>query len=139
MEFEIAKEKAMKYLILAKKTEQEVRNKLKKIGCEEQVAEEVITYLTKLGYIDDHDYVDAYIRQCMRLLNYSVYEIKQKLLQKGIKKCIMEEKLEQLKESDYEKKLIEKLRKGKCKSMEEIKLKQYLYRRGLCSASMSEE
>ncbi|MEG0872643.1 MAG: RecX family transcriptional regulator [Clostridia bacterium] len=131
MEFEVAKQKAIRYLILAKKTEYEVRNKLKKSEYSNDIIDQVIEYLLKIKYIDDNEYVDAYIRQCKSLLNYSIYEIKQKLLQKGIKKCIIDEKLEKLKETNYEKELIEKLINGKCKAMEELKLKQYLYRRGL--------
>lgn len=130
MSFEEAKEKAVKYLVIAKKTEYEVRSKLKKSNCEDEIVEKVIEYLTKINYINDNEYVDAYIRQCMRLLNYSVFEIKQKLLQKGIKKCIIEKKLINLEESNYEDKLIKKLLNGKLKNIDELKQKQYLYRRG---------
>ncbi|MDD3303889.1 MAG: regulatory protein RecX [Clostridia bacterium] len=130
MSFDEAKEKAVRYLVVAKKTEFEVMNKLKKLNCEEDIAEQVIAYLNKINYLNDKEYVDAYIRQCMRLLNYSIYEIKQKLLQKGIKKCIIEEKLAKLSETNYEKEVVQKLLNGKLKQMEELKQKQYLYRRG---------
>lgn len=130
MEFEVAKEKAIAYLVRSRKTEMEVKLKLKKIGCDEDMIEDVITYIKNLGYIDDKDYVDAYIRQCMRLPNYSIYEIKNKLLQKGIKKDIIEEKIDKIENSDYEKDLIKKLLNGKLKNYDEIKQKQYLYRRG---------
>jgi regulatory protein len=130
MSFEIAKEKAFRYLALAKKTEYEVREKLKKGNFDDEVIDNVISYLSKLSYINDEEYVDAYIRQCMRLQNYSIFEIKQKLLQKGIKKYIIEEKLTQLQNTDYENKLIKKILGTKCKNMESLKQKQYLYRRG---------
>lgn len=130
MDFFVAKEKAIKYILMAKKTEFEVKNRLKKYGCSEDIIEEVIEYLIKIKYLDDSDYMDAYLRQSMSLLNYSLYEIKQKMLQKGIKKCIIEEKLEEFQNNGYEKKVIDKLLKGKCKSMECLKQKQYLYRRG---------
>lgn len=131
MEFEIAREKAVKYLLLSKKTEYEIRQKLKKCNFSDETINQVIDYLIHINYINDEDYVDAYIRQCMHLLNYSTFEIKQKLLQKGIKKYIIEKKLEKLKDTDYEQKLINKLMNGKLKNMEEIKVKKYLYRRGL--------
>ncbi len=130
MSFEAAKERAIKYIVVAKKTKQEVRNKLLKSGFDDETIEEVISYLEKLNYLDDNEYVDAYIRQCMRLQSYSIYEIKQKLLQKGIKKDIIENKLELLYESDYEKDIVEKLLNNKLKNMEDLKKKQYLYRRG---------
>lgn len=130
MDYEVAKEKAIRYIVVARKTESEVRKKLKNSGCEENIINKVIEHLIKLDYINDSEYVDAYIRQCMRLLNYSIYEIKNKLLQKGIKKDIIEEKLQVLYNTDYEEKLVQKLLNGKLKSMEPLKQKQYLYRRG---------
>lgn len=136
MSFELAKEKAIRYIVIARKTEHEVRVKLQKLNCEEEIIEQVIVYLKKLQYLSDEDYVDAYIRQCMRLLNYSIYEIKNKLLQKGIKKDIMEPKLQILRETTYEKQLMQKLLRGKLKSMESLKQKQYLYRRGFTSISL---
>lgn len=130
MDYEVAKEKAIRYIVLARKTEEEVRKKLRRAGCEEKIIDKVIKYLTKLDYINDSEYVDAYIRQCMRLLNYSIYEIKNKLLQKGIKKDIIEEKLLILYSSNYEEKIVDKLLSGKLKSMDPLKKKQYLFRRG---------
>lgn len=136
MELEIAKQKAIAYLVRSKKTSSEVRLKLKKLNFNEYTIEEVISYFTKLGYIDDNEYVDAYIRQCMRLQNYSLFEIKNKLLQKGIKKDIIEEKLQAVENSDYERELVEKLLNGKLKNMEDVKQKQYLYRRGFKNLSL---
>ncbi len=131
MSFEIAKNKAVKYVGISKKTEFEVRKKLSQSNFDEEIIDQVIEYLKELGYINDYEYVDAYIRQCMRLLDYSTYEIKNKLLQKGINKYIIEDKIQILQDADYDKKILEKLNSGKCKNMDDIKKKQYLYRRGL--------
>lgn len=130
MNFEVAKDKAINYIGISKKTSHEVFLKLKNAGCEDEICNRVIKYLEELGYIDDKDYVDAYIRQNMRLLKYSVYEIKQKLLQKGINKDIISAKLEKLVNSTYEKNVVDKLMNSKLKSQDRIKSKQYLYRRG---------
>ncbi len=136
MSFELAKEKAIKYIVLAKKTSQEVRNKLQKSGFDENIIDEVISYLEDLNYLNDNEYVDAYIKQCMRLKNYSIYEIKQKLLQKGVKKDIIENELEKLAKTSYESEIVNKLLNTKLKNMEFIKKKQYLYRRGFkCNLS----
>ena len=129
MSFEIAKNKAVKYVGISKKTEFEVRKKLSQSNFDEEIIDQVIEYLKELGYINDYE--DAYIRQCMRLLDYSTYEIKNKLLQKGINKYIIEDKIQILQDADYDKKILEKLNSGKCKNMDDIKKKQYLYRRGL--------
>lgn len=136
MELEIAKQKAIAYLVKSKKTSSEVILKLKKLNFSDEIIEEVVSYFTELGYINDNEYVDAYMRQCMRLQNYSLFEIKNKLLQKGIKKDIIEEKIQVLEDSNYEKELVEKLLNGKLKNMEEIKQKQYLFRRGFKNISL---
>ncbi len=130
MNFEQAKEKAVKYLVLTLRTENEVRNKLKKIDVEEDVIEDVIKYLKEINYINDSNYIDSYIRQCIKIPKYSKYEIKMKLLQKGIDKNLLEEKLESYDLIEYEKNIVEKLKNGKLKDMEPLKQKVYLYRRG---------
>lgn len=130
MDFETAKAKAIKYIGISKKTEYEVIMKLKRLNCEDEIIDNVIEYIAKLGYINDSEYVDAYIRQNMRLSSMSIYEIKQKLLQKGIKKYIIEEKLQVLYDTDYESKVLEKLYSSKFKNMDELKIKKYLYTKG---------
>ena len=92
MNFEEAKEKAVKYLVLALRTELEVRNKLKKINVEDDVINDVIEYLKEIGYIDDSKYVDSYLRQSINIPKYSLYEIKMKLIQKGIDKNLVHKK-----------------------------------------------
>lgn len=130
MNFEQAKEKAVKYLVLTLRTENEVRNKLKRLNVEEDIIEEVINYLKGINYINDSNYIEAYIRQCSKIPKYSKYEIKMKLLQKGIDKSFLEEKLEKYDMQEYERKIIEKLKESKLKDMDQIKQKAYLYRRG---------
>ncbi len=130
MDFETAKIKAIRYIGISKKTEQEVKNKLYSLKCDEETVDLVTDYLTSLGYINDNEYVDAYIRQNMRLLTMSIYQIKQKLLQKGIKKYIIEEKLQALYDCDYEKKVLERLYNTKFKNLDDIKIKKYLYQKG---------
>lgn len=130
MNFEEAKFKAVKYLGISKKTEQEVILKLKRLDVDEGIIDKVIRYLAEYGYINDSDYVDSYIRQNERMLKYSIYEIKEKLKAKGIKKDILEDKLDLLASSEYEKKIIKKIINTKSKTVDEYKIKQYLYRRG---------
>lgn len=133
MNFEEVKEKAVKYLVLSLRTEEEVKNKLRKLNIEEDVICEVTEYLKGIGYIDDSKYIDAYLRQCVSIPKYSVYEIKMKLIQKGINKNLLSEKLSEFNKSAYEKKIVEKLLNGKLKGMEPLKQKAYLYRRGFNS------
>lgn len=130
MNFEEAKERAVKYLVLQLRTEMEVKQKLQKLNIEEEIITEVLEYLKSIGYIDDSKYVDAYLRQSVNIPKYSVFEIKMKLKQKGISKDLIEKKISEFDSKDYEEKLVEKLKSGKLKNMEEIKQRAYLYRRG---------
>ena len=90
MEFEEAKQKAIKYIGISKKTEYEIKQKLIRLGYNQDIIDMVISYLLNIGYVNDYDYVEAYLRQNERFLKYSIFEIEQKLLQKGIKKDIIE-------------------------------------------------
>ncbi|MNV72721.1 Regulatory protein RecX [compost metagenome] len=74
----------------------------------------------------------------MRLLKYSVYEIKQKLLQKGIQKDIIELKIYKLADFNYDNLVIEKIKLSKGKILDDIKLKQYLYKRGFKTIGFEE-
>jgi len=130
MDYVVAKEKAIKYIGISKKTSYEVSKKLKTLGVEEEIIIKVIEYLKELGYIDDIDYVKSYIRQNVKMLKYSTYELKQKLLQKGIKTSIIEMSFESDLPSLYEKHVVDKLKSTKLKNYDEIKIKEYLYRRG---------
>lgn len=125
-----ARDAAIKYVGISKKTEYEVKQKLKRLNITSSVIHQEIEYLKELGYIDDLDYVQSYLRQCDKMEQYSIYEITNKLLQKGVKASIIEQEIECLKESDYELRVIEKLNKGKIKSYDDIKKQNYLYRRG---------
>ncbi len=129
MDFITAKQKAIKYIGISKKTEFEVRNKLLRLDASEEVIEEVIEYIKELGYIDDVAYSKSFIKTCERECKKSLYEIKLKLLQKGIKEYIIDEKLQYLYDIDYEEKVIEKLSKGKFLGKEEEKNK-YLCSKG---------
>ncbi len=130
MNFEQAKEKAVKFLVLQLRTEKEVYDKLKKIEVDEEIIDEVITYLKSIRYIDDEKYVEAYLRQCSNIPKYSLYEIKMKLIAKGIDKELVKEKIENWEDEQYENKLTQKLLNTKLKNMEPLKQKAYLYRRG---------
>lgn len=129
----IVRDKAIKYIGISKKTEFEVRNKLKSLkglNITSSIIDEEIECLKELGFIGDTDYVNSYIKQCKKMLNYSIYEIRQKLLQKGLKASIINEGVQLLTDSDYEEQVKKKLFAGKLKSYDVVKQKSYLYRRG---------
>lgn len=130
MDYDLIKEKVVAYIGFSKKTEYEVKNKLLKLNADAEQINSIIHELIQMGYIDDNDYIDLYIRQNIKLCKYSIYEIKQKLMQKGLNKDLIEDKLQLLYDNDYEEDVANKIIKSKSKSMDQIKLKQYLYKRG---------
>lgn len=138
MEYEEAKQKIIKFIGISKKTEYEVINKLKRMSVNNDDIELIVNELKDFGYINDYDYVDSYIKQSKRLLKYSVFEIKQKLLQKGIKEDIIEPKVEQLYDINYENEIILHIIKSKSSFMDEVKLKKYLYNRGFKKTRLEE-
>lgn len=136
MDFITAKEKAIKYIGISKKTEYEVRNKLIRIGAED-VIEEVTQYIKELGYIDDVAYCKSYVNTCEKEAKKSINEIKIKLLQKGVKEYIIDTELSRLEESDYEGNIINRLENGKYLGKEE-ELNKYLCSRGFRGYTESE-
>jgi len=130
MDFELARFKAIKYIGISKKSEYEVIMKLKGLNVSEDIVSKVIEYLNELGYINDLDYVDSYIRQNLRMQKYSIFEIREKLKAKGIKSNLIDDRIQSNIPDEYEKKIVEKITNVKSKTLDEQKLRQYLYRRG---------
>ena len=130
MDFELARFKAIKYIGISKKSEYEVIMKLKGLNVSEDIVSKVIEYLNELGYINDLDYVDSYIRQNLRMQKYSIFEIREKLKAKGIKSIFIDDRIQSDIPEEYEKKVVEKISNVKSKTLDEQKLRQYLYRRG---------
>lgn len=131
MDYENARQRAIKFIALSKKTKHEVINKLEKLSFDEQVISRVVYDLENIGYIDDIDYILSYIKQNIKFLKYSKFEIKQKLLQKGLDKAEVDKQIVLLDNIKYDKELIKKLLDTKLKNMDMQKQKAYLYRRGL--------
>ena len=130
MDYLSAKEKAIKYIGISKKTEWEVNKKLKSLGVDSSIILRVITNLKELDYVNDEKYAKLYISQSVNMQKYSKYEIKQKLLQKGINIDIIEKMICGFVPDEYEGKVVQRLLNGKLKNYEDIKKKEYLYRRG---------
>lgn len=130
MDYNVAKEKAVKYIGISKKTTSEVIKKLKSLGVDSLAISKIIKEITEIGYLNDQEYVAAYIRQNKRMQKYSIYELEQKLLQKGIKRCIMEKNLQELHDSNYEELIVEHLLETKLKDYDDMKVANYIYRRG---------
>ncbi len=132
------KTKILKYISFKKRTEQEVRQKFKNEDTE--LLEETIEDLKELGYINDKEYIERFVKEVTILKNFSIYEIKYKLMTKGINRDIIDEYFdindEMLKE--YEKQSAGKIIEKKMKTMEKEDIKNYLLRKNFLYTSIEE-
>ena len=96
------KTKMLKYIFYKKRTEREVREKFK--NEDSDLVEETIENLIELGYINDEKYVEKYFHEVVALKNLSIFEIKYKLLAKGVSESIIDDYISKNDEmlSDYE-------------------------------------
>ncbi|MDY3248941.1 MAG: regulatory protein RecX [Candidatus Choladocola sp.] len=95
-----AKLKAMHLLKNMDRTEMQLRTRLKNLDYPETVTEEAIAYVKQYRYIDDLRYASNYMEY--RKERYSVRQMEQELLQKGIEKEIIDQALEQTELPDEE-------------------------------------
>ena len=130
-EFDGEKTRVMKYIIFKKRTENEVRQKFQN-SIEENMLDDIIEYLKEAKYIDDNEYIEKQINEYMLLKTLSIKEIKYKLLSKGLDKNLIEDYIsnhyEELQE--YEERCLQKIKSKKSGTMDELKLKQYLLKKG---------
>ena len=125
------KTKVLKYIMYKKRTEQEVRRKF--INTEdEDLLDDVIEDLKENGYINDDSYIERAVPEFVNLNNLSLKELKYKLMNKGLKKDLIEdyfynhsEELEQY-EINSAKNVILK----KSNNSEEQEIIEYLLKKG---------
>lgn len=79
-----AKQAAGRMLAAGRKTELEIRQRLRQKGFDADSIESAAELFKKGRIINDGDYAAAYIKDAVNLKKYSVRMIKQKLYQKGI-------------------------------------------------------
>ena len=130
-EFDKEKTKVLKYVLYKKRSENEIRKKFEK-EIEQNLLEDIISYLKEANYIDDKEYIRKTINNFMALKNLSIREIEYKLLSKGIKKEDIEDYIYENKEelNQYEIKSASNVIIKKQASMEIEEIKQYLLKKG---------
>jgi len=133
-----AKEAALKFLSYRRRSEKEVRDKLKKKEFAKDLIDEVIEDLKRVNLINDYDFACAWIRDRVSNNPRGKALLKQELWKKGIKKEIIEKVLkEYFKNADEElnlaKKLMEKRKKRYAnleKNVAKRRMIDFLLRRG---------
>lgn len=130
-EFEKQKTKVMNYIMYKKRTEYEVRQKFSRT-IQEETLDEIIEYVKEAGYLSDIDYIQRAINEFIALKNLSIFEIKNKLYAKGISKDDIEDYIYEHKEEleEYERKSKQNIIDKKSAVMDELELKNYLYKKG---------
>lgn len=138
-----AKSKALSLLKLQDRTEADIRKKLRLSYYREDIIDFVIEYLYGYHYLDDYRYSVQYIsckQNCM-----SQRQIKNKLLEKGVSKDVVEQAMSEFEDDAQETELIQKIldKRIKGKDVSEMSQKewnkqyQYLLYKGFSSSDIS--
>lgn len=124
------KTKMLKYIFYKKRTEKEVWEKFKNEDSE--LLEETIENLKELGYINDEIYVEKFVHEVVALKNLSVFEIKYKLLNKGIPEDIIDDYISKNSEmlEDYERLAATNLVQKRKESSTQEETMAYLNKKG---------
>lgn len=125
---------AMKLIGLRRRSEIEIRERLREKGCDEALAEETVSELYKFGYLDDPAFAESYINDRIRFRPAGSFLIRLELQKKGIAHDIIEEKLSELLSAKDElslaRKLLEKkMRTSPPKDGDKVKAKLAFYLR----------
>ena len=81
-EYDKEKSKVLKYVLYKKRSKKEVQNKFYN-AIENEMLHDIIEELEENGYIDDNDYIERAINEFMALNNFSLKEVRYKLMSKG--------------------------------------------------------
>lgn len=108
-QFSLGRGLALYYLSFGQRTCAQVKTYLRKYDIAEPSCQNIINQLTKDGLLNDQTYAQRYIEEQSQYGDKGPYVIKQKLLQKGIDKQLIEEALDGIDFSASLEKLTEKL------------------------------
>ncbi|MGE5474843.1 MAG: RecX family transcriptional regulator [Ignavibacteriales bacterium] len=134
----MSKSDAINFVSYKMRTAYEVEIKLKE-KYPLEIIQEVIDYLNQNDYLNDEMYAERFINEKKKLGKLSKKELVYKLMEKGIKRELIEIMIEknEYDEIGYAKKVIAKRGKTKDKK-EEAKAINYLYRKGFSKDTIDE-
>ena len=130
-EFDKLKTKVLKYVLYKKRTENEIRCKFAEEN--ENMLDDVISYLKEAKYINDEEYVKKAVKEYMNLKNLSIKEIEYKLQTKGINKNLISDYIYENKNDlvEYELKSAETIvNKKRINNEDDETIKLYLLKKG---------
>ena len=129
-----AKLRAMHLLNYMDRTEQQLRDKLKKDLYSEDIIEVAVQYVKSFGYVGDYGYAKRYVES--KQSSKSKTEMKMALLQKGISKDLIQIVLDECYAEQDEKQAIQRILEKKrfvaeiATEIEKKKMYEYLLRKG---------
>lgn len=135
-------EKILKNVIIRKKTEKEVYYKYKNEENADKFLERAIEHIKDMGYINDKKYAELFVQDYINLKRNSIYEIRMKLKQKGIKEEYIIKAFELYEEElrKYEIDNLIKILKSKKYGVDfesDRKIMNYIYRKGYKTSNIS--
>lgn len=131
------KSKIFKYISYKKRTESEIRQKFADVN--QDMLDNVIEYFKEQNYINENDYIERSIKEFLALKNLSIKELTYKLLQKGVKKSVLDDYVVENREMlvNYEIESAKRLIQKKSSNMEIEEIKNYLFQKGYMSDTIS--
>lgn len=135
-------EKILKNVIVRKKTEKEVYYKYKNEENADKFLERAIEHIKDMGYINDKKYAELFVQDYINLKRNSIYEIRMKLKEKGIKEEYIIKAFELYEEElrKYEIDNLIKILKTKKYGVDfesDRKIMNYIYRKGYKTSNIS--
>ena len=135
-------EKILKNVIIRKKTEKEVYYKYKNEENADKFLERAIEHIKDMGYINDKKYAELFVQDYINLKRNSIYEIRMKLKEKGIKEEYIIKAFELYEEElrKYEIDNLIKILKTKKYGVDfesDRKIMNYIYRKGYKTSNIS--
>ena len=119
VEFDNAKTKILKYVLYKKRSENEIIKKFEN-EFDSDLIQAVLSDLKEKDYVNDANYIKRSVNEFMALRNLSLFEIKYKLMSKGIKTSDIEDYFSQNYEvlMEYEKSSAKKIKESVSKKKE---------------------
>jgi regulatory protein len=96
-----AKNKAARYCAYQERTQQEVRDKLFKLGLYSEEVENIILELIEDGFINEERYAKAYVRGKFYQNKWGKLKIQYGLKQKGLSNYCIDKGLSEIRDAEY--------------------------------------
>ena len=101
IQYKSALRTALYMLMRSSKTENDIKNRLKKKQFPERAINSVLEYLKEIGYINDESYTESFIRSTRESTGTSKRSLYYKLAAKGVDTEVIQQKLEEAEIDDY--------------------------------------